>query len=65
MVGGWRKLHIEDLHNLYALPYARVIKSRSMRWVDHVAHRGQMRNSYKIMAEKSKYLGVDGRIILE
>jgi hypothetical protein len=31
VVGGWRRLHNEELHNLYALPDIRVIKSRRMR----------------------------------
>jgi hypothetical protein len=35
--GGWRKLHNEELHNLYYLPNMfGIIKSR-MRWVGHVA----------------------------
>jgi hypothetical protein len=33
VAGSWRRLHIEELHNLYALPnIIRVIKSRRMRW---------------------------------
>jgi hypothetical protein len=44
VVAGWKRLHSEKLHNLYASPYIiRVIKSRRMRWVGHVAHLGQMR----------------------
>jgi hypothetical protein len=35
---GWRKLHNEELHNLYSSPsILRIIKSRMMRWVGHVA----------------------------
>jgi hypothetical protein len=35
----WRKLHIEELHNLYASPnIIRMIKSRRMRWAGLVAH---------------------------
>jgi hypothetical protein len=38
VTGGWRKLHNEELHNLYTLPsIIRMIKSRRMRWVGHVA----------------------------
>jgi hypothetical protein len=38
MTEGWRKLHNEELHNLYSLPsIIRIIKSRRMRWAGHVA----------------------------
>jgi hypothetical protein len=36
--GYWRKLHNEQLHNLYSSPsIIRTIKSRRIRWADHVA----------------------------
>jgi hypothetical protein len=36
--GGWRKLHNEELHNLYSSPsIIRMIKSRGMKWAGHVA----------------------------
>jgi hypothetical protein len=45
VTGGWRKLNNEELHNLYSSPsIIRIIKSRSMRWVGHVARRGEKRN---------------------
>jgi hypothetical protein len=35
VMGGWRKLHNGDLHNLYSLPnIVRIIKLGRMRWVD-------------------------------
>jgi hypothetical protein len=38
VTGGWRKLHNEELHNLYSSPsIIRMIKSRRMRWAGHVA----------------------------
>jgi hypothetical protein len=38
----WRRLHNEELHNLYTSPsISRVIKSRRMRWVGHVAGIGK------------------------
>jgi hypothetical protein len=40
--GGWRKLHDEDLHNLYSSPSTiRMIKSREMRWAGHIARMGK------------------------
>jgi hypothetical protein len=52
MAGGWRRMHVE-LHNLYASPdVITVIKSRSMRWVGHVARMGETRKSYSILNEK-------------
>jgi hypothetical protein len=38
VTGEWRKLHNEELHNLYSSPYIiRYVKSRQMRWAGHVA----------------------------
>jgi hypothetical protein len=38
VTGVWRKLHNEELHNLYSSPSIfRMIKSRKMRWAGHVA----------------------------
>jgi hypothetical protein len=42
MAGGWRRLHNEELHNLYASPGIRVIKSRRMRYADYVARMGEI-----------------------
>jgi hypothetical protein len=40
--GSWRKLHNDELHGLYSSPnIIRVIKSRRMRWVGHVARMGE------------------------
>jgi hypothetical protein len=55
VVGDWRRLHKEELHNLYNSPnVTRVIKSRRMRWVGRAARMGQMRNEYKILVRKSE-----------
>jgi hypothetical protein len=53
VAGGWRKLHNEELHNLYSSPsIIRIIKSRSMRWAGHVARMGEKRNVYRLLAGK-------------
>jgi hypothetical protein len=42
VTGGWRKLHNEELHNLYSSPsIIRMIKSRMMRLTGHVARMGR------------------------
>jgi hypothetical protein len=42
VIGGWRKLHNEELHNLYCPPsIIRMITSRRIRWVGHVARVGE------------------------
>jgi hypothetical protein len=53
VTGGWRKLHNEELHNLYSSPsIIRMIKSRRMRWAGHVARMGPKRNAYRIFVQK-------------
>jgi hypothetical protein len=42
VTGEWRKLHNEKLRDLYSSPsIIRIIKSRRMRWADHVARMGR------------------------
>jgi hypothetical protein len=53
VTGGWRKLHNEELHNLYSSPsIIRVIKWRRMRWVGHAERMGERRNAYRILVGK-------------
>jgi hypothetical protein len=53
MTEGLRKLHNEELHNLYASPnIIRMIKSRRIRWAGHVARMGAMKNTYRILVGK-------------
>jgi hypothetical protein len=51
--GEWRKLHNEELHNLYSSPdITWHIMSRRMRWAGHVASMGEESNVYTILVEK-------------
>jgi hypothetical protein len=51
--GGWRKLHNEELHNLYSSQnIIRIIKPRRMRWAGHVARVGEKMNAYGIFVGK-------------
>jgi hypothetical protein len=53
LTGGCRKLHNEELHNLYSSPsIIRVIKSRRMRWAGHAARMEERRNAYRILLGK-------------
>jgi hypothetical protein len=51
--GSWRKLHNDELNNLYSSPNTvRVIKSRSMRWAGHVARMGERRGVYRVLVRR-------------
>jgi hypothetical protein len=53
VIGGCRKLHNEELHNLYCSPsIIRIIKSGRVRWEGHVARMGVKRNEYRILLGK-------------
>jgi hypothetical protein len=53
VTAGWRKLHNEELHNLYSSPsIITIIKSRRMRWAVHVARMGNKRNVYRLLVGK-------------
>jgi hypothetical protein len=50
VTGERRKLHSEELHNLYSSPNSiRQIKSRRMRWTGHVARMGEVRKVYRVL----------------
>jgi hypothetical protein len=50
VIGNWRRLHNEELNDLYSSPnIIRVIKSKRMGWVGHVAHMGEGRGVYRIL----------------
>ena len=49
----WRKLHNEELNDLYSSPnIVRVIKSRRMRWAGHVARMGDRKDVYRVLVGK-------------
>jgi hypothetical protein len=55
VTGEWRKLHNEELHDLYSSPtIVWVIKSRIMRWAGHVARTGEGRGVYGVLVGKSE-----------
>ena len=71
ITGEWRKLHNEELRDLYTLPdIVRVVKSRGMRWAGHVARMVEGRGVHRVLVGKPEGrdhrgdLHVDGRILL-
>jgi hypothetical protein len=64
LTGELRKLHDEELYNLYSSPsIIRIIKSRRMRWAGHVARTGEKSNPYRYN-QKEEDLDAGRRIIL-
>ena len=60
VTGEWRRLHNEELSDLYFSPnIVRLIKSRRMRWVGHVACMGEERGVYRVLVGKP-----EGKILL-
>jgi hypothetical protein len=53
VTGEWRKLHNEELSDLYPLPnIVRVVKSKRMRWAGHVARIGEGRVVHRVLVGK-------------
>ena len=53
MAGEWRKLHNEELNDLYSSPNnVLVIKSRNLRWAGHVARMWERRGVYRVLVGK-------------
>jgi len=53
VTGEWRRLHYEELNDLYCSPnIVRVIKSRRMRWAEHVACMGEESGVYRVLVGK-------------
>jgi hypothetical protein len=55
VTGGWRKLHNEELHNLYSSSSViKLIKSRRMRWTGHVARMGRKEMHIGFLVERNQ-----------
>ena len=53
VTGGWRKLHNEELNDLYCSPnIILLIRSRRMRWAGHVACMGDRRGTCRVLVER-------------
>ena len=65
VTGEWRRLHNEELNDLYSSPnIVQVIKSRRMRWAGHVARMGEERGVYRVLVgkpEAKRPLGIPRR----
>jgi len=65
VTGEWKRLHNEERNVLYSTPnVVRVIKSRRMRWVGHVARMGERRGLCWVLVGKPEGKRPLGRIIL-
>ena len=55
LTGEWRRLHNEELNDLYSSPnIVWVIKSRRMRWAGHVVRMGEERGAYRVLVGKAE-----------
>jgi len=62
VTGEWRKLHNEELNDLYSSPnIVRVIKSRRTRWAGHVGRMGDSRGVYRVLVGKPERKRTLGR----
>jgi CTP synthase (UTP-ammonia lyase) len=61
IIRGWRKLHDEEFHNLNSSPnIIKMIKSRRIKWLGHVARMGEKRIAYRDLLVK-----LEGKRVLE
>ena len=62
VTGEWRRLHNEELNDLYSSPnIVRVMKSRRMRWAGHVARVREERGVYRVLLGKPEGRRLLGR----
>jgi hypothetical protein len=60
--GRCRKLQSAELHEWYCSPVSiKVIKSRMVRWVGHMTHMGEHRNTYTVLVGRTYRKGAHGR----
>jgi hypothetical protein len=53
IIEGWRKLHNEELHDLYFSSHIiRMMKSKRVRWAGHIARMIEKRNTYRVLVGK-------------
>jgi hypothetical protein len=65
VTGEWRKLHNEELHDLYSSPsIIRIMKARRVRWAEHVARMEDKRTAYRLLVGKPEGRRPLGRPIL-
>jgi hypothetical protein len=57
VTGDWRKLHNEEIHNLFSPNTINMIKSRRMRWAGYEVQMGEKRNAYRTLvgSQKERY----------
>jgi hypothetical protein len=66
VTGEWRKLHNEELNDLHSSPNVRLVKSRMIKWVEHVARMGNREGAYSDLVGNLRHgdhwedPGVDG-----
>jgi len=71
VTGEWRKLHNEELNDLYSLPNIIQLITSRRRWAGHVTSMRERRGVYRALVEKLEGKshfedpGIDGRIILK
>jgi hypothetical protein len=55
VTGGWRKLHNEELRDLYSSPsIIRMIKARRKKWAEHITRMGEKRYAYRLLVGKAE-----------
>jgi hypothetical protein len=65
-MGKWRKLHNDQLHNMYySKNIISMIKSRRIKWAVYAACMGEMKNAYKILVGKPEGRKLEGDLTVD